>query len=115
MKYIPILLGKLLTQPIPPIPPQVQFIIASPNTWTTTEPPFLTSPFAPTFLTSANMSPAASARMRTAAKKKNDSAADELQKQVALEKKKRELKKKQWAAEKRADEEKGKRQIRRRQ
>jgi hypothetical protein len=39
-------------------------------------------------------------RTRTASKKKQDLAADKLQKQVALKKKKRELKKKQRAAEK---------------
>jgi hypothetical protein len=47
-------------------------------------------------------------RSRTASKKKQDSAADKLQRQVTLEKKKRELKKKQWAVEKQAEEEKKK-------
>ena len=50
----------------------------------------------------------ATVRSRTASKKKQDSAADELQKQVALKKKKRELKKKQRAVEKQAKEEKKK-------
>ncbi len=45
---------------------------------------------------------------RTALKKRNDTAADDLQKQVVLEKKIREEKKKQWAEEKQAEEEKKK-------
>jgi hypothetical protein len=47
-------------------------------------------------------------RARTALKKKNDTAADDLQKQVALKKKMREDKKKKWAEEKKADKEKKK-------
>ncbi len=45
---------------------------------------------------------------RTALKKKNDTAADALQMQITIEKKKRDLKKKQRADDKRADEEKRK-------
>ena len=50
----------------------------------------------------------ATVRSHTASKKKQDSVADQLQKQVALKKKKRELKKKQRAVEKQAKEEKKK-------
>jgi hypothetical protein len=39
-------------------------------------------------------------RTCTALKKKNDTAADELQMQVTIEKKKQNLKKKQWADDK---------------
>ena len=91
-----------------PNPSQNQIDIAIPSAITNATPPPPTSLLTPTTPTATNMAPAPSARTRTATKKKNETAADELQKQVALEKKKREEKKKQRAAEKRANEEKKK-------
>ena len=108
MKYIPIILKTIYFHPMHLNSSQNQFGIAIPSAITNAKPPTTTSLLPPTTPTATNMAPAPTARTRTATKKKNETAADELQKQVALEKKKREEKKKQRAAEKRADEEKKK-------
>lgn len=108
MKYISILLRTMYFHSMHLIPSQNQFSFATPSAITNVKPQLPTAPSPSSTPTPTNMAPAPSARTRTATKKKNETAADELQKQVALEKKKREEKKKQRAAEKRADEEKKK-------
>ena len=105
MKYTPILLGTRYILSMHPNPSQNQFAIAIPSIITNAKPPPHTSPLPSATPTPTNKAPAPSTRTRTATKKKNETAADELFKQVTLEKKKRELKKKQRAAEKRAVEE----------
>ena len=76
--------------------PRSGFSLPQANSFIPTSSPTLTTP------TTSNMAKATitTIRTRTASKKKQDLAADKLQKQVALKKKKRELKKKQRAAEK---------------